>query len=504
MHKGRWLQRMPGRFACHFVSRKLAQLFINQWKKLLSRLGIASLKGIQNAGNVVHFQLIGLSALEYMTLDRLIQSDLLWCYFTNSSLFSPVHHTPMFSRLSVGLGLLACTLTIFAAEDWPEFRGPTGQGISHAHNVPVTWSASNNIAWKTATLGSGWSSPVLHQGRLYITSAVENGQELSLRAQCYDGRTGKLVWDKEALKGSKGTIHKKNSQASPTPIVQDNRLYLHFGHHGTACLDLEGKVLWATQKLKYSPVHGNGGSPILVDDLLVFNADGGSDPFIAALSQKDGSVRWKVPRESNAQKKFSFSTPLLITVNGQKQIISEGSTVVSALDPKDGHEIWRVRFTEGYSVVPRPVFGHGMVFISSSFDNPVVIAIRADGKGDVTSSHVAWKLAKGAPNSPSLLLAGDELYMVSDNGIASCVDAKTGKVHWSERIGGGYSASPVFTEGRVYFQNEEGTGVVVKAGKQFEKLAQNSLGERTLASYAVTDGALFIRSDKHLYRIGTN
>jgi outer membrane protein assembly factor BamB len=161
-----------------------------------------------------------------------------------------------------------------------------------------------------------------------------------------------------------------------------------------------------------------------------------------------------------------------------------------------------VRFTEGYSVVPRPVFGNGLLFISSSFDNPVVLAIRPEGQGDVTDTHVAWKLAKAAPNSPSLLLVGDLLYMVSDSGIASCVEAKTGKVQWSERVGGGYSASPVFAEGRVYFQNEEGGAVVVKAAKEFEKLAQNGLGERTLASYAVTDGALFIRSDKHLYRIG--
>jgi outer membrane protein assembly factor BamB len=395
----------------------------------------------------------------------------------------------------------AASISSVPAEDWPEFRGPTGQGISRARNVPLTWSSSNNVAWKTPTPGSGWSSPVLHQGRLYITSAIEEGQELSLRAQCYDARSGQLLWDKEALKGSKGTIHKKNGHASPTPIAQGERIFTHFGHHGTACLDLSGTVLWSNQTLKYQPVHGNGGSPVLVNDLLVFNADGASNPFIAALDQKDGKVRWKVPRESNAQKKFSFSTPLLINVNGQKQIISEGSAVVSALQPADGKEIWRVRFTEGYSVVPRPVFGLGMLFISSSFDNPVVIAIRPGGKGDVTETHVAWKLAKGAPNSPSLLLAGDELYMVSDNGIASCVDAKTGKVNWSERIGGGYSASPVFADGRVYFQSEEGNGTVVKAGKEFQKLAQNSLGERTLASYAVTDGALFIRSDKHLYRI---
>ncbi|MDB6030125.1 MAG: outer rane biosis protein, partial [Verrucomicrobiales bacterium] len=361
------------------------------------------------------------------------------------------------SKAWIWVGLVGLTFRVFAADEWPEFRGATGQGISDARNVPLTWSASNHVTWKTPLTGNGWSSPVLHNGRLYITAATGEGSELSLRARCYNARNGKLFWDKEALKGAPGSAHKKNSQASPTPIVSGNRLYLHFGHNGSACMDLSGKLVWTNQTVKYSPVHGNGGSPALVDDLMVFNVDGASDPFIVALDKKTGAVRWKVKRESDAQRKFSFSTPLVIDVKGQKQIISVGSGVVCALNSKDGQEFWRARFTEGYSVVPRPVFGHGLIFISTSFDRPVVLAIRPDGQGDVTETHVAWKVPKGAPSTPSPLLAGDELYFVSDSGIANCVDAKTGKVHWSERIGGGYSASPVLAEGRVYFQNEEGT-----------------------------------------------
>ncbi len=222
---------------------------------------------------------------------------------------------------------------------------------------------------------------------------------------------------------------------------------------------------------------------------------------MVALNKKTGEVLWKTPRSFNAKKKFSFSTPLLIDANGRSQVVSPSSGAVYAYDPKDGRELWQVRYAEGYSVVPRPVFGHGLLFISTAFDSPEVIAIRPDGQGNVTGTHVAWTLSKGAPKTPSMLLVGDELYFVSDAGIATCIDARTGRVHWTERVGGNYSASPLLADGRIYLQNEEGMGVVLAPGKTFQPLARNSLGERTLASYAVTDGALFIRTEAHLYRI---
>jgi outer membrane protein assembly factor BamB len=248
-------------------------------------------------------------------------------------------------------------------------------------------------------------------------------------------------------------------------------------------------------------VHGNGSSPILVDDALIFNCDGASEPFVVALDKNTGTVLWKTKRETSAKKKFSFSTPLSVNFDGRTEVITPGSGAVCSLDPKTGREIWRVRYGEGYSVIPRPVYGQGLIFVVSGFDRPAVLAIRPGGKGDVTETHVAWTLTKGAPNTPSLLLVGEELYMVSDGGIASCVDARTGRVHWQERLGGNYSASPIQADGRIYFQNEEGTAVVIRAGKEFVRLATNSLGERTLASYAVTDGALFVRTDQHLYRV---
>jgi outer membrane protein assembly factor BamB len=211
-------------------------------------------------------------------------------------------------------------------------------------------------------------------------------------------------------------------------------------------------------------------------------------------------VLWKTDRDTPARKKFSFGTPLLIEVNGRKLVVSPASDVVAAYDPVDGGEVWRVRY-DGYSVIPRPVYGHGLVFLSTSFDSPVLLAIRPDGTGDVTDTHVAWRLRKGAPKTPSPLLVGDEIYTLSDDGVLSCLDARTGRVHYQQRLGSTYSASPLFAGGNIYVQSEDGTGTVVKAGRQFEELARNALDERSLASYAAADGALFIRTARHLYRI---
>jgi outer membrane protein assembly factor BamB len=391
-----------------------------------------------------------------------------------------------------------------SSENWPEFRGPTGQGHSQTKNLPVEWSATKNVAWKQNLAARGWSSPIFFDGRLYLTGAVETDDDhsQSLRAICLDAKTGSKVWEEELFHHGPATNdkHAKNSFASPTPLLENGRIYVHFGHQGTACLGTDGKVIWRNAGLKYPPVHGNGGSPIIVDNMLIFNCDGSKDPFIVALDKSTGKIIWKIARESNATKKFSFCTPLLITVKGERQVISAGSDVVSALDPTSGSEIWRVRYN-GYSIVPRPIFVHGLVYVSSGFDRPIAMAIRPDGRGDVTDTHVAWSLPKGAPKTPSMLVIGDELYMVADNGIMTCVDAVSGKVHWEERIGGNYSASPIYADGRIYIQSEEGEGIVVKPGKTFQILSRNHMHERSLASYAIGDGALFIRTEERLYRI---
>jgi outer membrane protein assembly factor BamB len=411
------------------------------------------------------------------------------------------------SCLALVAAISLWTVRPAVAEDWPEFRGPTGQGLVRQGGLPTTWGPTSNIVWKQPIPGNGWSSPVVVAGRVYLTASVpvENSstRDQSLRALCLDAKTGQVVWDEEVFRENGTTappIHSKNSHASPTPLVHDGRLYVHFGHQGTACLDLAGKVLWRNGDLRYAPVHGNGGSPILVGDALVFSTDGTDKQLLVALDRATGKVLWKTDRKNNADRPFSFSTPLLITVQGRQQIISPASAMVGAYDPRTGQEIWRVRY-DGYSVIPRPVFGHGLVFLSTGYNTPNLLAIRPDGHGDVTRTHVAWTLRRNAPHTPSPLLVGDDLYLVSDGGIASCLDARTGRVYWQERLGGAFSASPVHAGGRVYFQSEDGVGTVLKAGRRFERVARNALEERTLASYAAVDGALFLRTAKHLYRI---
>ena len=408
--------------------------------------------------------------------------------------------------ISCGIALLLAAPSV--AAEFPQFRGPAGDGHATASSLPTEWNATTNVAWKTPIPGRGWSSPSLHEDRIYLTTAVpvdadKLAGDLSLRAMCLRASDGGIVWDREVFRQSAATapkIHTKNSHASPTPLVAGSRVYVHFGHQGTACLDLAGKVLWKNDRLKYPPVHGNGGSPILVAGKLIFTCDGASDPRVVALDAGTGKEAWQFKRPGDPPKKFSFATPLAIDVNGQTQVVCPGSGFVNALDPATGREIWRVQH-DGYSVIPKPVFGHGLVFFSTGYDSPAVMAVRPDGRGDVTDTHVAWTLKKGAPHTPSLLLVGDELYMIADKGVATCVDARTGKEHWQERIGGNYSSSLVLADDKIFLQSEEGPAIVLRPGKTFEKLSDTGFAEHTLASYAVGDSALYIRTESNLYRV---
>jgi outer membrane protein assembly factor BamB len=416
---------------------------------------------------------------------------------------------PLLRKSALFAAALLPGLCSAASPEWPQFRGPAGDGISSATKIPVEWSASNGIAWSVEVPGKGWSSPVLSKGRIYLTSAVEGASaEVTLNALCFDAESGKLLWNTEVFRPDPGEVkamHRKNTAASPTPIAEDGKVYVHFGHMGTAALDLDGRVRWSQTSLKYKPVHGTGGSPALTGGMLVFSADGSADPFVAALDAQTGAVRWQTPRNTTAKKNFSFCTPQVITLKSGPQIILPGSGFVGAYRPSDGAELWRVNYGEGYSVVPRPVYSHGMLFLSSGFDSASLLAIRPEGaEGDATAGNVAWTLKKGAPHTPSVVVVENQLFCVSDAGIASCVDVQSGEVRWSERLAGNFSASPVAAEGRIYFQNEAGVGFVVKASSTYELLATNDLGEKTLASPAVADGTLFIRGEGHLFKISSS
>jgi outer membrane protein assembly factor BamB len=419
--------------------------------------------------------------------------------------------SPRFDKLTrSAIFSLAALLLVAApaAADWPEFRGPTRDGVSTATNVPIEWSATENVVWKQPIPGSGWSSPVLVDGKIYLTTATGTADagDVSLRVISVDAKDGRILWDVEAIRPdveAAKIMHQKNSLASATPIVEGDRVFVHFGHMGTAALDLAGKILWTQTEIHYSPQPGTGGSPALVDDLLAFSCDGDEDPFVVALDRETGAERWRVARESEADRKFSFCTPLVIEVDGAKQIISPGSGMAGAYDPHSGRELWRVNYDQGFSVVPRPVFADGVLYLCSGFLRANLLAVNPQGAaGDVTESNIAWKFDRGVPTTPSILVAGDEIYFVSDGGVATCLDATSGDVQWTERLGGGFSASPVFAEGRIYFTNEDGTTYVVRAGAECELLATNELGERALASPAVDDGAIYLRTASHLWRIG--
>ncbi len=393
------------------------------------------------------------------------------------------------------------------AADWPQFRGPGGQGHSDATNLPLTWSETENIKWKVPVAGLGWSSPAIKGDQIWITSAVDDGK--TLHAIALDRATGKSLHDVTIFElAEPGPVHAKNSHASPTPLIEGDRVYVHYGAHGTACLKTDGTIVWKTQDLKHDHRHGPGGSPVIFEDLLILNCDGSDIQFVVALDKNTGEIRWKKKREHIGEDRLtgksnvpmSYTTPLLTEINGTIQLLSSGADSIVSYNPRNGEEYWWFRY-DGYSNVPRPVVGKGLVFISSGYDRPEFYAVKVDGTGDVTESHLGWNMKKAAPLNPSPLLVGDELYLVDDDGIATCLDAVTGTQHWQKRIGGNFSASPTLADGKIYLLDEEGKTTVIAPGKKYEVLATNTLEGRTLATPAMVDHSVFLRTDTHLYRI---
>jgi outer membrane protein assembly factor BamB len=358
------------------------------------------------------------------------------------------------------------------------------------------WSETKNVRWKVAIPGRGWSSPAIHEDRIWLTTATDEGK--SLRAISVDRNTGAVLQNVEVFRSkSLGNLNSKNSQASPTPVLEGDRVYLHFGAYGTACITQSGEIVWKTRLDYDNGQHGPGGSPVIYDNLLILSCDGQDVQYVVALDKLTGKVRWKKLREGYQ----AYTTPLVVRLPAGDQVISPGAFRAVSYEPRTGKELWQVRYGDGFSNVPRPVYGDGLVFICTGFQQPSLLAVRLDGRGDVTKSHVAWTLKRGVSLTPSPLLVGDELYMVSDNGVASCIDAKTGAPHWQVRLGGNHSASPIYADGRIYFLSEEGESVVIAPGKEFKALAKNQLDGPTLASMAVSNGSIFVRSQTHLYRL---
>jgi len=385
---------------------------------------------------------------------------------------------------------------LFLSQDWPEFRGPTGQGNSDERGLPLLWSETKNVRWKVAIPGRGWSSPAIQGDRIWLTTATDEGK--SLRAISLDRNTGAILQNVEVFRlKSLGNLNSKNSQASPTPVLEGDRVYLHFGAYGTACINQSGEIVWKTRLDYDNGQHGPGGSPVIYDNLLILSCDGQDVQYVIALDKLTGKVRWKKLREGYQ----AYTTPLVVRLPAGDQVISPGAFRAVSYEPRTGKELWQVRYGDGFSNVPRPVYGDGLVFICTGFQQPSLLAVRLDGRGDVTKSHIAWTLKRGVSLTPSPLLVGDELYMVSDNGVASCIDAKTGASHWQVRLGGNHSASPIYADGRIYFLSEEGESVVIAPGKEFKALAKNQLDGPTLASMAVSGASIFVRSQTHLYRL---
>ena len=393
------------------------------------------------------------------------------------------------------------------ADDFPQFRGPSGDGLTNLKNVPLHWKDnSDNIAWQTEIPGLGWSSPVVVDNEIWLTAGVES--DATLRAICLDLDSGKItknvvVFDKEKF----GSIHAKNSHASPTPLIDGDLIFVDFGDYGTACLTRTGEVKWR-REFVVGHLHGPGGSPALFKDRIFLNRDGTDEQYIIALNKQTGETIWQTKRKHthpdrlNRKKNvpIAYSTPVVHNINGRDQVLSASADHLAGYDCQTGEELWWSEY-DGYSVVPKPLVGKNMVFFSSCYNSPVLYGVKLGGAGDVTKTHVAWSLDKKAPHNPSPLLVGDELYFVSDDGVAHCLNAETGEVYWKERIGPAYSASPFLVGDRIYFQDEKGGTVIIKAGKEFEKLAENQIEGRTLATPTPIEGGLLIRTDTKIMRI---
>jgi outer membrane protein assembly factor BamB len=398
---------------------------------------------------------------------------------------------------------LLCVQTL-SAENWSEFRGPRGEG--HATSaLPVEWSESKGVKWKTPIHGKAWSSPVIWENQIWLTTAPPDGKQLF--AVCVDADSGSVVQDIKVFDNPfPQYCIERNSYASSTPVIESGRLYVHYGAHGTACVDTaSGKVLWSRRDLQCFHHRGPASSPILFENLLILTFDGFDLQYVAALDKATGKTVWKKDRgidygSDNGDIKKAYGTPTVIQVGDSHQLISPSAGAAIAYDPRTGEELWRVQ-SGGMNVSARPTYGDGLVFLTTADGGFVQYAVKPDGKGDVTATHVVWKNAKGVPKASSPVLVDDLIFMANEQGIISCVDAKSGEIVWQKRAGGSFIASPLVADKKVYFFSEEGETYIYAASRVNELLSTNKLAEGCMASPAVLDKSLIIRTIGHLYRI---
>jgi len=408
-------------------------------------------------------------------------------------------------RLLSCLLIAAFALPLAASNNWAEFRGPNGTGLALDADLPVTFGGSENVTWKTAIHGWGHSSPVVWGDQVWMTTATEDGLKMS--AVCVDANTGKVVrnlmlFENESVSPDQ---HAANSFASCTPVIEEGRVYCHFGHYGTACIDTKtGKVVWQRRDIVVDEYRGPASSPILFENLLIVNCDGVDVQFVLALDKRTGETVWKTDRTIDygtevGDLKKGYGTPSLIKVNGQLQLVSPTAVETITYDPRTGKELWRVRHG-GMNAAARPLEYEGLVYIAAGKDDSSLVVVKP-GKGDLTKTGVAWKSGKGVSQKPSPLLIDGKLFMISDTGVASCRDAKTGDIIWQERLGGDFWASPVSDGKKIFCFSKEGKVPVFAASDEFKLLAENQFDEGFHSTPAIVGDTMFVRSRHHLYRI---
>ena len=436
-------------------------------------------------------------------------------------------------KLSSSL-LLSALLTYSAVADsksWPQWRGPDASGHGYPGTYPTKWSAEENLAWMAKIPGRGHSSAVHENGHIWITTAIETPasekekeerlkeneglstvtvlSEVSLRAVKLDPKTGGILKNIEVIqKKQPQWVHHLNSYASPSPVIEGNRLYLHFGAYGNACIDaVSGKIIWKNNQKELWVMHENGpgSSPIIWENLMIFHLDGSDKQSIVALFKDTGEIAWQSKRsgelKENPQLRKSYSTPIITNFNGQPILISCSADWVYGYNPRNGEELWKINYgILGFSNVARPIVGHGMFYISTCFMKAEIHAYKYEG---LDKPKLAWKMIKGAPKMPSPILVNKQLYVMNDGGILTCVDAISGDVEWRERVGGEFSASPTYANGLLYFSDREGKTTVVKPGSELNIVAENKIdGTAHMASITPYENSFLLRSKKGLYRIG--